>query len=54
MRVDYALPSRGLEVKATGVYWPKPGEPGADAVTASDHRMVWVDVAIKPGDDARP
>lgn len=51
MRVDYALPSRGLEVKATGVYWPQPGEPGAEAITASDHRMVWVDLVLKPGGD---
>lgn len=53
MRVDYALPSRGLEVKATGVYWPKPGEPGAEAVTASDHRVVWVDVAFKSASGAK-
>ncbi|QDT68529.1 Endonuclease/Exonuclease/phosphatase family protein [Planctomycetes bacterium MalM25] len=54
MRVDYALPSRGLEVKATGVYWPKPGEPGAEAITASDHRMVWVDLVIKHDDPPSP
>lgn len=46
LRVDYALPSADLRVLATGVYWPKPGEPGAEAVTASDHRLVWVDLAI--------
>lgn len=48
LRVDYALPSEDLRVLGTGVYWPKPGEPGAKAVTASDHRLVWVDVAISP------
>lgn len=46
LRIDYALPSADLRVLASGVYWPAPGEPGAEAVTASDHRMVWVDVSI--------
>lgn len=45
LRVDYVLPSRSLEVVGSGVYWPLPGEPGAPAITASDHRLVWVDVA---------
>jgi len=44
LRIDYALPSRGLEVVDGGVFWPKPGEPGSKAVTASDHRLVWIDV----------
>lgn len=44
MRIDYVLPSRDLEVAASGVLWPKPGEPGAEAVIASDHRMVWIDI----------
>lgn len=44
LRCDYALPSRELEVIATGVYWPTGEEPGAEAVTGSDHRLVWVDV----------
>jgi len=44
MRIDYALPSRGLEVVGGGVFWPTPGQPGAEAVTASDHRLVWIDV----------
>jgi 3-phytase/alkaline phosphatase D len=47
LRIDYVLPSRGLEVAAGGVYWPKPGEPGAEAVQATDHRPVWLDV--RPG-----
>ncbi|MEN0110598.1 MAG: endonuclease/exonuclease/phosphatase family protein [Planctomycetota bacterium] len=45
LRIDYALPSANLRVLASGVYWPAPGEPGAEAVNASDHRLVWVDVA---------
>jgi hypothetical protein len=44
LRIDYALPSHGLEIVAGGVFWPLPGEPGAEAVTASDHRPVWIDV----------
>ncbi|TWT93476.1 Endonuclease/Exonuclease/phosphatase family protein [Botrimarina colliarenosi] len=45
LRIDYALPSEDLRVVGSGVYWPKPGEEGAEAAAASDHRMVWVDVA---------
>ncbi len=44
LRVDYCLPSKTLTLKATGVYWPKPDEPGGDLVGASDHRMVWIDI----------
>ncbi|MEX0613501.1 MAG: endonuclease/exonuclease/phosphatase family protein [Pirellulales bacterium] len=44
LRIDYALPSRGLTVIGGGVFWPTPGEPGSEAVTASDHRPVWIDV----------
>jgi endonuclease/exonuclease/phosphatase family metal-dependent hydrolase len=40
MRVDYALPSAGLEVMAAGRYmW-------APAAQASRHRLVWVDVEL--------
>jgi endonuclease/exonuclease/phosphatase family metal-dependent hydrolase len=48
LRIDYALPSRGLEVLGSGVFWPAPGEPGSEAVTASDHRPVWIDVRPAP------
>jgi len=44
-RVDYVLPSVGLPVKESGVFWPRPGETGADWIDATDHRMVWVDIA---------
>ena len=44
LRIDYALPSRGLTVIDGGVFWPAPGQPGSEAVTASDHRPVWIDV----------
>lgn len=44
LRIDYVLPSRGLNVIDGGVFWPAPDEPGGDAVTASDHRLVWLDL----------
>jgi len=44
LRVDYALPSRALAVLGSGVFWPPPQHPGADLASASDHRLVWVDV----------
>jgi hypothetical protein len=47
LRVDYVLPSAGLEVAGAGVFWPLPGEPLAEAAaTASDHRLVWVDLVL--------
>lgn len=44
LRVDYVLPSAGLEITGTGVFWPVEGEPGADLIDASDHRLVWLDI----------
>ncbi len=46
LRVDYVLPCRGLQVIAAGVYWPASGHAGADKVTCSDHRLVWIDVRL--------
>ncbi len=46
LRIDYALPSRGLKLTDGGVFWPAPGEPGSEAVTASDHRLVWIDISL--------
>jgi endonuclease/exonuclease/phosphatase family metal-dependent hydrolase len=46
LRVDYALPSADLEVRDSGVFWPAAGEPGAEAIEVSDHRAVWVQVAV--------
>jgi endonuclease/exonuclease/phosphatase family metal-dependent hydrolase len=47
LRVDFALPSRTLRVARAGVFWPLAREPGAELVGASDHRLVWVDVASR-------
>ena len=46
LRVDYALPSKGLKIAGAGVFWPQPGQPGAEAITASDHRLVWIDIQL--------
>jgi len=45
-RVDYVLPSRGFKVLDTGVFWPAPGEPGAEWIEASDHRLVWIQLGL--------
>jgi hypothetical protein len=51
MRADYVLPSTSLKVKASGIFWPKPDDPLfrliKDRKSSSDHRLVWVDIAIK-------
>ncbi|MCA8948889.1 MAG: endonuclease/exonuclease/phosphatase family protein [Planctomycetes bacterium] len=44
LRVDYVLPSADLAVQASGVFWPPPHDPAARLLSASDHRLVWVDV----------
>ena len=46
LRVDYVLPSTGLEVVAAGVFWPLEGAPGAAWLDASDHRPVWIEVTL--------
>lgn len=46
LRVDYALPSRDLTVHQAGVFWPPPPDPISALVEASDHRLVWVDLAF--------
>lgn len=49
-RADYALPSADLDVIDTGVFWPGSEELTAtlrdQAEAASDHRLVWVDLAF--------
>lgn len=49
MRVDYLLPSADLGVRDGGVFWPAAdADPSGHllAVTASDHRLLWLDVAL--------
>lgn len=47
LRVDYALPSRSLELLGSAVFWPASGQPGAKLVEVSDHRLVWIDVVVR-------
>ena len=48
LRVDYVLPSTELEVVDSGVFWPPKDHPMYGAViSASDHRLVWIDIAAK-------
>ncbi|MGR3615276.1 MAG: endonuclease/exonuclease/phosphatase family protein [Paracoccaceae bacterium] len=48
MRVDYILPSSEIGVKASGVLWPRVDDPLAQVVvSASRHRLVWVDMEIE-------
>jgi hypothetical protein len=62
LRVDYLLPSKGLEVCGGGVFWPSQADPAAPLVwgdrppPSSDHRLVWLDVSVSgarcpPGSD---
>lgn len=46
LRVDYLLPSRNLSVTDAGVLWPTDGTLVEAVEEASDHRLVWVDVAF--------
>jgi hypothetical protein len=50
MRADYVLPSTSLTVKASGVFWPKQDDPLfrliKDRKSSSDHRLVWIDIAV--------
>jgi len=58
LRVDYVLPSRGLLLRGSGVFWPATNDPlyyltGAydptlpGAFPSSDHRLVWTDVQVR-------
>lgn len=47
LRVDYVLPSVGLRVVDSGVFWPVEGARLAEeAAAVSDHRLVWVDLVV--------
>jgi len=46
-RVDYVLPSSNLAVSGSGMWRPDPAR-DADAVQASDHFPVWIDVRTGP------
>ena len=47
LRVDYVLPSQGLRVLASGVFWPLKHEPLLKLAEVSDHRLVWLEFALR-------
>ena len=47
LRIAYVLPSVGLKIEGSGVFWPAPGDPDSELLRASDHRLVWVDLAVR-------
>ncbi|MHC4877098.1 MAG: choice-of-anchor I family protein [Planctomycetota bacterium] len=49
LRVDYALPSADLTILNAEVFWPETANPNASFVTASDHRLVAVDLEVAAG-----
>jgi endonuclease/exonuclease/phosphatase family metal-dependent hydrolase len=51
LRVDYVLPSREIAICGGGVFWPQQDDPlyelvNDDTAATSDHRLVWIDVAL--------
>lgn len=51
IRVDYVLPSTGLQPTDSGVFWPTADDPlarltGEYPFPTSDHRLVWVDLTF--------
>ncbi|WP_338048454.1 endonuclease/exonuclease/phosphatase family protein [Photobacterium aquae] len=56
LRLDYVLPSASLNVVGSGVFWPDRKDPLRMLITdergreraqaGSDHRLVWVDIAV--------
>ncbi len=54
LRLDYVLPSRGLQAVGSGVFWPTSDDPlfplvGVFPFPGSDHRLVWVDLEVQAG-----
>ncbi|MQA63831.1 MAG: endonuclease/exonuclease/phosphatase family protein [Actinophytocola sp.] len=49
LRADYVLPSRGLLPRDSAVFWPTPDSELARLNSATDHHLVWVDVAAPRG-----
>lgn len=49
LRADYVLPSRGLLPQDSAVFWPTPDSELARLNSATDHHLVWVDVAAPRG-----
>ncbi|CAN5832968.1 endonuclease/exonuclease/phosphatase family protein [soil metagenome] len=53
LRADYVLPRRNLKILDAAVFWPLSSDPAFEPVgvfpfPASDHRLVWIDLAVGP------
>ena len=53
LRVDYVLPRRNLRILGAAVFWPLSRDPAFEPVgvfpfPSSDHRLVWIDLAVGP------
>ncbi|MEM9825004.1 MAG: endonuclease/exonuclease/phosphatase family protein [Planctomycetota bacterium] len=46
MRVDYVIPDSRFVADQSGVYWPLRDQAGYEWSRATDHRLVWVDLAF--------
>ena len=47
LRLDYVLPSAGVEVTGSGVLWPEAQDPLAAVMAAASHHYpVWVDITL--------
>ena len=53
LRADYVLPRRNLRILGAEVFWPLSSDPAFEPVgvfpfPSSDHRLVWIDLAVGP------
>ena len=47
LRLDYVLPSRGLDIAGCGVFWPSSHTAEHALLAPFDHRLVWLDLNWK-------
>jgi endonuclease/exonuclease/phosphatase family metal-dependent hydrolase len=48
LRIDYLLPSHGLNIRGCGVFWPslESDQDIHELVKVSDHHLVWLDISL--------
>ena len=51
LRADYVLPSKNMNFRRAGVFWPLSDDPlfrlvGVFPFPSSDHRLVWIDIQV--------
>jgi hypothetical protein len=46
LRADYVLPRKNMKIADSGVFWPLSTDPLFSLISASDHRLVWIDVRV--------